>query len=258
MGRRRREMGGFKIRGMHVGSTPKMCLQSGGNPLQKFRSAWSGRCYPSCCAWTGSAKDPSTTKSGYPKAQLPCKKKKKKWWAGNWITKSVFHEQCNGARGRTLSSRNNFILNTSVQSFRYCGQRNHWAADCPKCGKNVQGGKGEDGKGQGKKGKSGEGKTDNGKGKGKGGKWQARKTLEGYYNHCWKWGHMENVTQKPKARVVKATVLAASMSPKRVSQKKTLQLADLVCARLETNVMTGSGTIVAKWCSSWTVVRRCL
>ena len=68
------------------------------------------------------------------------------------------------------------------------GQRGHWAADCPKRGKNVQGGKGEDGKGQGKKGKV---KTDDGKGKGKGGKWQARKTFEGYCNHCWKWGHME-------------------------------------------------------------------
>ena len=71
---------------------------------------------------------------------------------------------------------------------RNCGQRGHWAADCPKRGKNGQGGKGEDGKGQGKKGKV---KTDDGKGKGKGGKWQARKTFEGYCNHCWKWGHME-------------------------------------------------------------------
>ena len=70
---------------------------------------------------------------------------------------------------------------------RNCGQRGHWAADCPKRGKNGQGGKGEDGKGQGKKGKSGKGKTDDGIG----GKWQARKTFEGYCNHCWKWGHME-------------------------------------------------------------------
>ena len=34
---------------------------------------------------------------------------------------------------------------------RSCGQRGHWAADCPKRGKNGQGGKGEDGKEQGKK-----------------------------------------------------------------------------------------------------------
>ena len=50
------------------------------------------------------------------------------------------------------------------------------------------------------------------------------------------------VSQKPTPRVVKARVLAASMNPRQVDQK-TLQLADLVCARLETNVMTGSGTV---------------
>ena len=74
---------------------------------------------------------------------------------------------------------------------RTCGQRGHWAAECPKRGKKCQGGKGDDGKGQGKKGKSGKGKTAEGKGKGKGGKWQARKAVEGYFNHCWKWGHVE-------------------------------------------------------------------
>ena len=53
------------------------------------------------------------------------------------------------------------------------------------------------------------------------------------------------VSQKPKTRV-KAKVRVASMELKRVYQK-TLQLADLVCARLETvNMMNGSGTIVAK------------
>ena len=46
------------------------------------------------------------------------------------------------------------------------------------------------------------------------------------------------VSQKPRSRVAKAKVLAASMNPRQVNQK-TLQLADLVCARLETNVMTG-------------------
>ena len=53
------------------------------------------------------------------------------------------------------------------------------------------------------------------------------------------------VSQKPKPRV-KAKARVASMNLKRVYQK-TLQLADLVCARLETvNMMNGSGTIVAK------------
>ena len=40
-------------------------------------------------------------------------------------------------------------------------------------------------------------------------------------------------------------VQAVLMNPRRVDQK-TLQLADLVCALLETNVITGSGTIIAK------------
>ena len=53
---------------------------------------------------------------------------------------------------------------------RNCGQRGQWAAECPKRGKNGQGGEGEDGKGQGKKGKLDRGKTDDGKGRGKGGK----------------------------------------------------------------------------------------
>ena len=77
---------------------------------------------------------------------------------------------------------------------RTCGQRGLWAAECPKRGKNGQGGKGEDGKGQGKKGKSSKSKNDDGKGKGKGGKWLARKAFDGYCNHCWKWGHMEKDT----------------------------------------------------------------
>ena len=50
---------------------------------------------------------------------------------------------------------------------------------------------------------------------------------------------------KAKPRV-KAKVRVASMNLKRVYQK-TLQLADLVCALLDTvNMMNGSGTIVAK------------
>ena len=57
------------------------------------------------------------------------------------------------------------------------------------------------GKGPGKKGKSGRVQTDDGKGKGKSGKWQSRKTFEGYWNHCWKWGHMEkNCFTKTKAK----------------------------------------------------------
>ena len=84
-------------------------------------------------------------------------------------------------------------LNGQKGVCRNCGQRGHWAAECPKRGNNGHGGKGENGKGQGKKGKSGKGKTDDGKekGKGKGDKRQARKTCKGYCNHCWKWGHMD-------------------------------------------------------------------
>ena len=82
-------------------------------------------------------------------------------------------------------------LNGQKGVCRTCGQRGHWAAECPKRGKNGQGGKGEDGKGQGMKGKSGKGKTEDGKGKGIRGKWQARKAFEVYCNHYWKWGRME-------------------------------------------------------------------
>ena len=53
------------------------------------------------------------------------------------------------------------------------------------------------------------------------------------------------VSQKPRPRVVKAKVLAVSMNRRQVDQK-TLQLADLVCVRSGTNVMTGSGIIIAK------------
>ena len=48
-----------------------------------------------------------------------------------------------------------------------------------------------------------------------------------------------------------------SMNPRKLNQK-TLQLADLVCARSETNVVTGSGTVVATLRSPWTGARRCL
>ena len=127
---------------------------------------------------------------------------------------------------------------------RNCGQRGHWAAECPKRGKNGQGGEGEDGKGQGKKGKLDRGKTDDGKGRGKGGK-HARhmKGIAITVGNGVTWKRI--VSQKPRPRVAKAEVLAVSMNPRQVDQK-TLQLADLVGARLETNVMTGSGTIIAK------------
>ena len=69
---------------------------------------------------------------------------------------------------------------------RNCGQRGHWAASCPKRGKSGQGGKG-----QGKKGESCKSENDDGKGKGAGRKWQAPKAIDGYCNHCWKWGHVE-------------------------------------------------------------------
>ena len=52
-------------------------------------------------------------------------------------------------------------------------------------------------------------------------------------------------SQKPRPRVVKAKVRAVSMNPRQVDQK-TLLLAGLVCARLETNAVTGSGTNVVK------------
>ena len=75
-----------------------------------------------------------------------------------------------------------------------CGQRGLWAAECPKRGKNGQGGKGENGKGHGKKMQirlMEKHMMARRKAKAKGDKWQARKTFEGYRNHCWKWGYME-------------------------------------------------------------------
>ena len=56
--------------------------------------------------------------------------------------------------------------------------------------------------------------------------------------------HGKGLFQKTKPRL-KAKVRVVSMNLKRVYQK-TLQLADLVCACLETVNMNGSGTIVAK------------
>ena len=89
-------------------------------------------------------------------------------------------------------------LNGQKGVCRNCGQKGHWAANCPKRGKS------DDGKGQGKKGKSSKGKTDDGKGKGKGGKWPARKAFDGYCNHCWKWRHMEkNCLIKSKSKYCK-------------------------------------------------------
>ena len=52
------------------------------------------------------------------------------------------------------------------------------------------------------------------------------------------------VSQKPRPRV-KAKVLVVSMNLKQMDQK-TLQLVDLVCARLETVKMMNGVTIVAK------------
>ena len=51
---------------------------------------------------------------------------------------------------------------------RNCGQRGHWAAECPKRGKVRMS------RGRARKGKSSKGKNDDGKGKGKSDKWQAR------------------------------------------------------------------------------------
>ena len=129
---------------------------------------------------------------------------------------------------------------------RNCGQQGHWAADCPKRDKNGRGGKGEDGKGQGKKGKSGKGKLLKAKERAKVASGKHARHLKGIaltVGHGVTWKRI--VSQKPRPRVVKAKVLAVSMNPRQVDQK-TLQLADLVCARLETNVMTGNGTIIAK------------
>ena len=140
-------------------------------------------------------------------------------------------------------------LNGQKGVCRTCGQRGHWAAECPKRVKKGQGGKGDDGKGQGKKGKSGKGKTGDGKEKGKGGKWQERKAFERYCNHCWKWGHMEKdcfTLARSKGKGGKdKKVLAVSMKLRQVDQK-ILQFVDLVCARLKTCVATGNGTLVAK------------
>ena len=111
-----------------------------------------------------------------------------------------------------------------------CGQRGHWAAECPKRGKVGQGGKGDDGKGQGKKGKAVKGKADGGKGKGKGGKLQVRQVFGGHCKHCWEWGHMEKdcfTLTKTRARVVKAKVPAVLMKL-RQAVRNTLQLVDLV------------------------------
>ena len=47
------------------------------------------------------------------------------------------------------------------------------------------------------------------------------------------WTRIVSLWQKPRPRVVKAKVRAVSMNPRQVDQK-TLQLADLVCARLDT------------------------
>ena len=65
-------------------------------------------------------------------------------------------------------------LNGQNGVYRTCGQRGHWAPECPKRGKAGLGGQGDDGKGQGKKDKTVKGTADGGKGQGKGGKLQAR------------------------------------------------------------------------------------
>ena len=136
----------------------------------------------------------------------------------------------------------------------------HWAAECPKRCKNGQGGEGESGKGQGKKGKSVKGKTDDGKGQGKGGMWQARKALEGYYNHCWKWGHMAKdcfTLAKTKAKGGKGKSAGSPDESEASGPENTSvdgfglcsfgnQCGD-VCARLETNVVTGSDVHSGQW-----------
>ena len=53
------------------------------------------------------------------------------------------------------------------------------------------------------------------------------------------------VSPNPRARVAKAKVQAVLMNLRKMDQR-TLQLADSVCAHIETIVMTGSGTIFAK------------
>ena len=59
------------------------------------------------------------------------------------------------------------------------------------------------------------------------------------------WKRIVSPWQNLGARVAKAKMQAVLMNPRQVV-RKTLQLADLVYARSETNVMTRSGTIVAK------------
>ena len=106
---------------------------------------------------------------------------------------------------------------------RTCGQRGHWAAECPKRGKTSQGGQGDDGKGKGKQGKSSKGKTDDGKGKGKGGKWQTRnvfgwvlQSLLELVSHEKGWFH---VGKKPRAKGGTGKSAAALMNPRQVVQK---------------------------------------
>ena len=110
-------------------------------------------------------------------------------------------------------------LNGKKGSCRTCGQRGHWAAECPKRGQTGQAAQGDDGKGQGKKGKSSKGKIEDGKGKDKCGRCQARKAFEVYCNHCWKWVTWKRIVsrwQKPRARVAKVKVQADSINPRQV------------------------------------------
>ena len=61
-----------------------------------------------------------------------------------------------------------------------------------------------------------------------------------------KWGHMEKdcfIKSKSKGGKGKS---AGSLDESEKMDQRTLQLADSVCAQIETLVMTGSGTIVAK------------
>ena len=128
---------------------------------------------------------------------------------------------------------------------RNCGQRGHWTAECPKRGKNGQGGKGEDGK---RRANQVKGKLMMARRKAK-----AKVTSGKHARHlkgiAIKFGSgvtwRRIVSQKPRPRV-KAKVWAISMNLKQVDQK-TFQLADLICARLETVIMlTGCGTIYRK------------
>ena len=71
------------------------------------------------------------------------------------------------------------------------------------------------------------------------------------------WKRIVSRWQNPRAKEAKAKVQAVSMRLRQADQK-TLQLVDLACVCLENRVVIGSGTIVAKRRSLWTVVRRCL